>query len=296
MSTPMVSIIIPTYNHARFLGRALQAVLDQTMGDWEAIVIDNFSADDTAQVMQNYADPRIRHVLFANQGVIAVSRNHGISLTRAPYVAFLDSDDWWHPDKLALSLAKLEQGADLTCHAETWVGPGSLRREVSYGPSERSSYDSLLFNGNCISTSAVVVRRQCLFDAGCFSTEEAFNTAEDYDLWLKLARNGARMEFLPEVLGEYLLHDANHSRSHLRNMNAVMAVFEHHLQGLGIQAQDQGRVIRRRSLIYYSGARTLHLAKQFSQANEYYWKALRHYPGRAQTWAGMLLNALRLSV
>ncbi len=296
MSAPRVSIIIPTYNHARFLGRALQAVLDQTMSEWEAVVIDNFSTDDTMQVMQNHADPRIRHVLFANHGVIAASRNHGISLTTAPYVAFLDSDDWWQTDKLALSVAKLEQGADLSCHAETWVGPGPRRREVSYGPRERSTYDSLLFEGNCISTSAVVVRRQCLLDAGCFSTEAAFNTAEDYDLWLKLARNGASMEFLPEVLGEYLLHDANHSRSHLRNMNAVMAVFEHHLQGLGKEAQDESRVTRRRGLIYYGGARTLHQAGLFSQASEYYWKALRHYPGRVQTWAGMLLNTLRLSV
>jgi len=294
MGNPLVSIIIPTYNHAHFLGAALDSVLKQTFADWEAIVIDNFSDDDTVRVVESFADPRVRLVQFANQGVIAASRNHGIALTFAPYVAFLDSDDTWQPEKLALSLEKLHAGFDLVCHAETWVGPGKRRREVMYGPRERASYEMLLFEGNCISTSAVVVARKLLEQAGCFSENPAFNTAEDYDLWLKLVAQGARVEFITRVLGDYLIHDTNQSKAPLRNMQAVESVVEHHLKQLPPGIVSAQRLARRRGIIYYSGARSLQAAGQFSKAWVYYWKALRLNPGRMQTWGAMLFNALRL--
>ncbi|AON56561.1 glycosyltransferase family 2 protein [Herbaspirillum seropedicae] len=294
MAAPIVSVIIPTYNHAHFLTAALDSVRNQTCADWEAIVIDNFSSDDTVAVVERFGDPRIRLVQFANQGIIASSRNHGIALTTAPYVAFLDSDDTWESEKLELSLAKLQEGYDLVCHAETWVGPGSRRREVIYGPRERASYDSMLFDGNCISTSAVVVARKLLEQAGGFSEHASFNTAEDYDLWLKLAALGARMEFIPRVLGQYLIHTTNQSKTPLRNMQAISAVFEHHLQQLPAERASPKRVAHRRGTIFYSGARSLHAAGHFHEAWRYYWKALQLYPGRMQTWVAIVLNALRI--
>ncbi len=289
---PRISIVIPTYNHAHFLRTALDSIRAQTFGDWEAIVVNNYSEDDTIAVVESYDDPRIRLVNFANHGIIAAARNYGLSLTQAPFVAFLDSDDFWYPEKLERCMDKLAQGYDLVCHAEVWLGPDERRRTVHYGPEARATYESLLLDGNCISTSAVVVRRQWLERAGCFSVQPEFVTAEDYELWLKLARYGAKIGFVDEVLGEYLIHEGNQSGAALRNMQAVMAVFEHHREALEGHT-SASRMGRREAVILYSGARGLQDGGQHRQAWPYFFKAVLRYPWMVRFYAAMLLNVFR---
>jgi teichuronic acid biosynthesis glycosyltransferase TuaG len=292
MHSPLVSIVIPTYNHARFLRAALNSVIGQTFDRWEAIIVNNFSTDDTLHIIESYDDPRIRYVNFANQGIIAASRNYGIANTSASYIAFLDSDDIWYPQKLEKCMQLLEQGSDMVCHAETWVGPGERRRDVVYGPASRATYDALLFDGNCISTSAVVVKRELIERVGGFSEEATFITAEDYELWLKLAGAGARIGFLTDILGEYLIHDGNQSRGALRNMEAVMAVVQHHLAEYARRGKvSPWRTRRRLAVIYYSGARGLQDGRQFSAAWRYFFKALALYPFIPRFYAAMILNA-----
>jgi len=186
---------------------------------------------------------------------------------------------------------KLLQGYDLVCHAEVWVGPGKRRRTLQYGPEARATYESLLLEGNCISTSAVVVRRECLERAGGFSTQPEFVTAEDYELWLKLARDHNRIGFVSEVLGEFLIHDSNQSRADMRNMKAVMAVFEHHRSAFEGHA-SAWRLRRREAVILYSGARGMQNSGQHKQAWPIFFRALRHFPWVPRFYAAMLLNAL----
>ncbi|WP_319245422.1 glycosyltransferase [uncultured Propionivibrio sp.] len=291
MPTPRLSIVIPTYNHAHFLRAALDSIRAQTLSDWEAVVINNFSEDDTVAVVESYDDPRIRLVSFANHGIIAAARNHGLSLTQAPFVAFLDSDDFWYPEKLQRCMDKLAEGYDLVCHAEVWVGSGERRRTVHYGPETRATYESLLLDGNCLSTSAVVVRREWVERAGGFSVQPEFVTAEDYELWLKLARDGAKIGFVDEILGEYLIHEGNQSRAALRNMQAVMAVFENHRTALEGRTSAR-RMHRREAVILYSGARGLQDSGQHRQAWPLFFKAVMRYPWVPRFYVAMLLNAL----
>lgn len=288
---PSVSVIIPTFNHEKFLACALDSVVGQTFSAWEAVVINNFSQDNTVELVDAYQDSRIRIVNFANHGVIATSRNLGIALTQAPYIAFLDSDDNWYPEKLQRCMDKLADGYDLVCHAEIWTGPGERRRTMQYGPEARATYESLLLEGNCISTSAVVVRREWLERVGGFSIQPEFVTAEDYELWLKLARDGAKIGFIDEVLGEYLIHEGNQSRSALRNMQAVMSVFEHHRSALE-SCMPAGRLRRREAVILYGGARGLQDSGQYRQAWPHFLKAVSRYPWVLRFYAAMLLNAL----
>ncbi len=288
---PTLSIIIPTYNHAHFLRTALDSIRAQTFDGWEAIVVNNFSEDGTVDVLESYNDPRIQLVNFANQGIIAAARNHGLSLAQAQFVAFLDSDDFWYPQKLQRCMDKLADGYDLVCHAEIWAGPGERRRTMHYGPETRATYESLLLEGNCISTSAVVVRREWLERVGGFSVQPEFVTAEDYELWLKLARDGAKIGFIDEVLGEYLIHDGNQSRAALRNMQAVMEVFEHHRSALE-NCTSARRLCRREAVILYGGARGLQDSGQYRQAWPHFFKAVSRYPWVLRFYAAMLLNAL----
>ena len=112
----LVSVIVPTYNRAYCLDRIVQSVLDQTLSDWELILIDNHSSDNTDELVSNYKDPRIKYIKIKNEGVIAASRNKGIRNSSAKYVALLDSDDWWMTDKLEKSIRALDDGADLVYH------------------------------------------------------------------------------------------------------------------------------------------------------------------------------------
>ncbi len=292
MTSPQVAVIIPTYNHARFLTGALNSVIGQTCSAWEAAVVNNLSQDNTIELVEAYRDPRIQVVNFANHGVIAASRNQGIALTQAPHIAFLDSDDHWYPEKLQKCLDKLSEGFDLVCHAEKWVGPGARTRVVFYGPESRASYDRLLYEGNCLSTSAVVVKRSFVEQVGGFSMSSEFITAEDYEFWLRLARAGARIGFVNDILGEYLIHDGNQSGAVLRNMEAVRAVIRHHFADMPDAQRQTWRERRRLAIATYGGARGLQDSGQHGAAWQYFLEALRQYPLLPKAYVAMALNAM----
>jgi glycosyltransferase involved in cell wall biosynthesis len=226
----MFSVVIPTYNQAKFLGEALQSVVDQTYPYWEAFVINNNSIDDTEAVARSFQDSRIKLINFSNQGVIAASRNLAISQSQGEFITFLDSDDTWYPQKLETCLNALTEGNDFVCHGQDHFVEGQAgKKPVVYGPVERTQYYKLLTEGNCLSTSASAVRRNILEQCGKFSLDATFNTSEDYDLWLKLARAGARIKILDSIHGSYRIHGANTSSSRYRQAKATSAVLKSHL-------------------------------------------------------------------
>lgn len=291
MPAPVVSVVIPTYNHAQFLGPALESLRAQTCADWEAVVVNNFSQDNTAEVVAAFNDSRIRLENFRNNGIIAASRNHGWRLARGALIAFLDSDDLWYPRKLECCLARLAAGCDLVCHGERWFGNGQ-DRNVYYGPEACASYESLLYDGNCISTSAVVVKRERLEAVGGFCEDADIVTAEDYELWLRLARAGTRIGFIREILGEYRLHAGNQSGAVLRNMEAVERVVQRHLALAPPRTTGARlRARRRQAIVCYSGARGLQAAGRHADASRLFLKALRLWPLKAKFYAAALLNA-----
>ena len=113
----LISIILPTFNHAKFLKKAIESVISQSYINWELIIIDNNSTDETFDIINSYSDRRIRYSKIQNNGVIAASRNHGISLSNGSWIAFLDSDDWWTKNKLSRSVEYInEDKFDLIYH------------------------------------------------------------------------------------------------------------------------------------------------------------------------------------
>lgn len=224
--TPSVSVVIPAYNHAHFLRRALRSVVAQTHASWEALVVDNYSGDDTDAVVAEFADPRIRLLKIHNHGVIAASRNLGIRESKGEWVAFLDADDCWYPKKLDAVLGFREHH-DVVVHDEYRVDLNSSTRVASrYGPYSENFYRDLLIGGNRLSTSATIVRRSFLVEHRLgFSEQREHITVEDYGLWLDLARLNARFRFIPDILGEYVIHETNASGRlalHLRNGETLL--------------------------------------------------------------------------
>jgi len=288
-STPLVSIIIPTYNHAHFLHEALQSVCDQTFSDWEALVINNYSEDDTIEVVKAFNDSRIHLENFKNNGVIAASRNHGIGMARGEYLAFLDSDDTWFLEKLSICITILEDGRDLVCHGLHWFGNRS-ERDQYYGPASRSTYDALLYKGNCIATSATIVRRGLVEAVGGFSESLEVVTAEDYHLWLKLSQAGIEMTFVDQVLGSYRFHDANTGTA-IKQAKAVEHVVEDFFPKQELRnLREMVGVRLRYGIINYGVGRSMQANRQIFAAWPYFLRSLYLHPFYIKTYIAIILN------
>jgi glycosyltransferase involved in cell wall biosynthesis len=181
-----VSVIIPTFNRAGRVIRAISSVLEQTFIDFEIIVVDDGSTDETEKTVARFND-RIKYIAQpANLGVSA-ARNTGIKNSSAPFIAFLDSDDHWLPEKLETQMRFFETSADaLACQTEEiWIRNGRRvnPRKKHLKPSGDIFEPSLKM---ClVSPSAVMLRRSLLEKVGLF--DENLPVCEDYDLWLRIA-------------------------------------------------------------------------------------------------------------
>ena len=229
---PLVSVVIPTYNHAGFLRRALQSVIDQSYSRWEAVVVDNHSQDETDEVVASFADDRIRLLKIHNHGVIAASRNMGIREAAGEWVAFLDADDCWFPGKLdaVMSAAAQDPGCDVLCNDEVMVDASTgAKRVLRYGPDNGDLYRAMILGGNRLSTSATVARRGFLTEHDLrFPESRDFVTVEDYGFWLELARARGRFHFVHEVHGEYVIHGGNYSAQRARHWQNAENLLRHH--------------------------------------------------------------------
>lgn len=179
-----VSVIIPSYNRAHTLSRAIDSVLEQTLPADEILIVDDGSTDDTHDLItQKY--PQCRYLQQPNLGVSA-ARNLGIQSAHSDWIALLDSDDAWLPGKLAIQITELEQQPDIRiCHTdEIWIRNGRRVNQMN----KHAKYGGSIFK-RClplcvISPSSVLLKRELFDDYGWFDTN--LPACEDYDLWLRL--------------------------------------------------------------------------------------------------------------
>ena len=221
---PTVSIVIPTYNHAEFIGKALKSVIDQTYKDWEAIIIDNNSTDDTDKVINQYDDPRIKYLKINNNGVIAKSRNLGIKEAKGEWIAFLDSDDWWTKDKLEVCLSKIGKNVDFIHHATEYIDKSKsfFKKKIIKGREfKKPVLNDLLIGtitkGSQISNSSVIVRKNILTKIGGLNESKVLVGSDDYDTWLRIAKITDQFLYIKKKLSYILFHDARTSNK--KNMS-----------------------------------------------------------------------------
>ncbi len=292
MKPPLFSVVIPTYNHAIFLQKALDSLVSQTYQDWEAIVVNNFSTDNTESIVANYADPRIRLLNFSNQGVIAASRNQGLASASGEYVAFLDSDDYWYPEKLEACLRFIEfTGCDFMCHGEHLIENDHIIATWSHRST--MGYLRLLIFGNKISTSAVVVKRNILLEVGDFSTKSEFITAEDYELWLRILKKGYSFRFYSNILGGHLKHSFNQSSAVQRHFSAVVAVVEQNFKSLSPILVTFILKPQAYSVIHCAAARQFMSQMNFQSAFKFLFKAIVYNPFRVKNYVILGLAAVQ---
>ena len=206
---PMISVIMPAYNAAQYIEAAIRSVMAQTVTDWELLVLDDCSTDHTCAVVEKLAteDSRIRLIRNEQNKGVARVRNQGFELCRGEYVALLDSDDAWLPEKLERQLARLKStGADLCyCSYEVMDGKGEKAR-ADYLVPEETDFEKLL-RENVIGCSTVLLRREVI-------EKYRFNTDfyhEDYILWLQLLKDGYQAAGCGEILARWRLIETSRS-------------------------------------------------------------------------------------
>jgi glycosyltransferase involved in cell wall biosynthesis len=241
-SQPLVSVIIPTYNYAGFIGEAIESVRAQTYTHWECLVVDDGSTDNTAEIIAAYIgrDPRIQYLRQQNQ-YQAAARNRGLRQSKGQYVQFLDADDKIEPHKFERHVTYLEQHLDVdivysgvrffdALDAQMFVTESDAPLKVPKVSGEGRDVLPNLVHANIMAVNSPLVRRSLVEAVGSF--DEELSPAEDWDYWLRCAFAGARFRFVedPGTLALVRMHPRSSSQN-LERMYRAMVLVRNKLEG-----------------------------------------------------------------
>ena len=262
---PFFSIVIPTYNHGHLIKRCLDSIVAQTYIHWEAIVVNNYSNDNTVEIVESYRDPRIRLVNNANHGIIAVSRNKGIELAKGDWICFLDSDDWWTCNKLEACIPFLTN-YDLI-YTDMFIRYNAenhgLKTLRGYQVNKRDPYKEMLLRGNPCVNSSVVCRKSVIEKIGYLSADVNLIAVEDFDYWLRMAWAKVRFKHIKKCLGYYWLGNGNLSFNK-KQVNRMEALYEKHLMNIQSSKLKQEIIAH----LCYRQARIFQLLKEYDASIE----------------------------
>jgi len=211
---PKVSIIIPTYNSSLFIKRAIDSAINKTFKDWELLIVDDCSKDNTMELVSEFIkqDPRIKLLKTPeNSGGPAMPKNIGIENAQGEYVAFLDHDDEWLPEKLEKQLVVFENSEDeklgiVSCFINIIDNNGRLisKHHENYKEKvlEHIVKRNFIFTSSCVLTRLEIIKNVGLFDTN-------LKIADDFDMWLRMAKMGYNFNYISEYLINYIAHGGN---------------------------------------------------------------------------------------
>lgn len=206
-NNPVISVIIPAYNYGRYLSEAIESVFAQTFTDFELIIVDDGSTDDTAAVVREYlSDPRVCYIYQKNRGPSA-ARNTGIRLARGKYIALLDGDDVWMPLKLKKQIQLFEEAEDVVliyCMVEHIDEIGNKLLHISWPHKMGATYKDLMYMPWVVgSSSSVLIKKSTFDEVGVF--DESMTSVEDTDMWIRILRHH-KCAYVNEVLVKIRKH------------------------------------------------------------------------------------------
>jgi len=205
---PKVCVIIPTYNRADFLYSAINSVLHQTYQDFEIIIVDDASKDNTQEIISRFHDKRIKYLNHESNKGEAAARNSGILYSNSQYIAFLDDDDEWFPEKLRLQVDILEKSMSkvgLVYSGYVVIDRNTQKILHKRIPMQRGPvYEDMLYRNFIGAPSTVILRRECIERIGLFDENIAYGL--DHDLWIRIAQY-YDFDYVKECLAIYFIHE-----------------------------------------------------------------------------------------
>jgi glycosyltransferase involved in cell wall biosynthesis len=225
---PVVSVIIPTFNRAGYIAQAISSVLTQKFHDVEILVIDDGSEDETEAVVGGIADDRVHYVKILHSGHPSVPRNVGIEASTGKYIAFLDSDDYWLPEKLSLQVPLMEKHSEINisfANVITFDEFSEREIELRYRFSRNGNPRFRLLFRNFIPVITVIIQKAFLDNHNLRFNEQPYARAlEDYDLWLRCAFEGGIFRFINRALAKHRLHpnQISHESSNNHRLKEVL--------------------------------------------------------------------------
>lgn len=278
MSCLTVSVIMCAYNGEQYIAQSILSVINQTYKNWELLVIDDGSEDRTREVVSEFQskDDRIKYHYQRNEGQ-GNARNNGIRRSRGELIAFLDQDDLWLNNKLHLQIDALNQtNADLV-FSDGYIFQTendyneNVSFPLSYGMFNGGEMLDLLFIENRIPVLTVLVRKKLLEKVGLIDENLSIKNCDDYDLWLRLAENGASFFGMREKLARYRVHSDQASKNIARSLKSEIAVLEKHGDSVKIDKWEKRK--RFRSL-YRKLVAALVSENRVDEAREYLFRQL----------------------
>jgi hypothetical protein len=284
MATPLVSVVVPVYNGARYLRQALDSALAQTYQPLQVLVVDDGSTDASPALIASYGS-RVVSIRQPNAGV-AQARNTGLRAASGELIAFLDQDDWWLPEKVARQVERFQADDELGL-----VHTGILQYSESAGQFVEGVYDttpSPLLSGRCyeqlllgngVYNSSVMIRKAVIARSGLFDPGIPGNTCQDYDLWLRIARH-CSFAYVAEPLAALRLHPEQGTWNRRAMLGDELRLVE---RALGEGDQAPSRALRARHANLLEALGIAHLdAEGPREARPYFARALRaRWSGRS---------------
>jgi len=275
MIDPLVSIIIPSFNHAEFLPKAINSIKNQTYSNIEIIVMDDGSTDDTEDVISKYDN--ISYIYQNNAGLSA-ARNNSIPHTKGEFILFLDADDWLYPEAVDIHLNYLMQDPDLYfvsgSHMKVFIDENIIFQNAAWDIDHGNFLSILKFH--YISHPAAVLFRRKVFELYRF--DESFKSCQDYDLYLTITRNH-RVLHHSQLVSAYRLHSSNMSSNHAFMLEEILLVMKKHQEFLHTEEEYMAYEEGKKMFINYY-TKTLYwekLRKQKVKATALEKKILKRY-------------------
>jgi glycosyltransferase involved in cell wall biosynthesis len=288
-TVPKVSIIIPTYNRANLLSRAIKSVLDQTFQDFELIIVDDGSTDNTKEVIERFQkkDSRIKYIFQENSGGPSRPNNVGIKNSNGKYIAILESDDEWLPEKLRLQIEILEKYENVglvSCYAFR-IFPDRTRKlyKTPYtGFLSKKKWKIFWQKWGIISPSTILIKKNCLSKVGLF--DEALKFAFDVDFYLRFIKN-FDFYFLPFSLINY--YETPQSQSRGEFWKKWIPEYEYMLEKY---REDFEECKKAKSRFLRTLATCYLLKGDLKKAKKYQWEAILNHPINLRLYPQFLLT------
>ena len=269
---PIVSVIIPTYNRAHLIDKAINSVLSQTYQDYEIIIVDDASTDNTKEVVKDFTDSRISYIFHTNNLDISAARNSGIKASQGKYIALLDSDDEWLPEKLDKQINKFEKESlkiGVIYTGSYYIDEkGNQIRKVHVPIKEGYIYEDLLRAGGYLCLSSTLIKRECFKKVGLF--DENLPPCEDLDMWIRIAKY-YKFSYIKDLLVATRIHNnqiTNDSEALIEGIKKIQVKYN----------KELGKRPYSNSIRYFHlGNKLCHLRKR-KEGQKYFIKAISIYP------------------